>query len=71
MDKLKPCPFCGGEAYTMHTQANYVLWSGEWAVGCAGCGLLFGYDLDYGGHYEKEEYAIEAWNDRKDGDGDG
>lgn len=29
-----------------------------------GCDLLFGYDVDYGGEFDSQEEAVEAWNQR-------
>lgn len=51
MTKLKPCPFCGGEAST------YVAYDDNYYVCCdeCGCGLPV---------YNTEEEAIEAWNKR-------
>lgn len=65
-DKLKPCPFCGGEAHArqmmiwddrgIHTDDD-----GKWTVECehwgcmAECGCSF---------YTIEAEAIEAWNTR-------
>ena len=51
MTKLKPCPFCGGEAST------YVAYDDGYYVCCdeCGCGLPV---------YNTEEEAVEAWNKR-------
>jgi len=51
MDKLKPCPFCGGEA---HLQP----FMGYWTVGCTDC---FGAVV---GKIETKEEAIKEWNKR-------
>jgi Lar family restriction alleviation protein len=56
MDKLKPCPFCGGEA---------CVYSDGW-------GVWFGVSCKCGHHtdeFRTEQEAIEAWNKRK-GDGE-
>lgn len=58
-NKLKPCPFCGSEAFLWST--NYQTW-----VQCAEC--------DSGDHYrhliqisaDTEEQAIKIWNTRAD-----
>lgn len=60
--ELKPCPFCGGEARSVHTT-----WSnGGWYVCCPACetinGLLDGYG--FAGKYGTEAEAAEAWNHR-------
>ena len=49
--KLKPCPFCGGEA------SMYIAYDDGYYVCCdeCGCGLPV---------YNTEEEAIEAWNRR-------
>lgn len=53
MDKLKPCPFCGGEAETeLCGKGIYSYWS----VWC-NCGVLLQ-------DYKTEAEAIEAWNTR-------
>lgn len=46
--KLKPCPFCGGEAMTNKLYEN------EWYVYCPKCER----------NYDTEQEAIEAWNKR-------
>ena len=54
-DKLKPCPFCGGEAM-MHTTGD----GDGYRVACKrilGCGAKFEW-------FDREEEAIEAWNNR-------
>ena len=51
MSELKPCPFCGGEADTMHAAAGYV-----YAI-CEDCGAR-------SSSFGLENRAIEAWNTR-------
>lgn len=51
--KLKPCPFCGGEAATVFN-------SGGW-IYCKDCDGQTGY-------YRTPEEAIEAWNGRVNND---
>ena len=52
-EKLKPCPFCGGEAY-----ANETDWKGWWHgwVICEKCGVKI--------DKQTKDEAIEAWNRR-------
>jgi Lar family restriction alleviation protein len=63
MDKLKPCPFCGGEDIAVRTK--FIQEKGDFAetieayCGCKSCGM--------GAIEENEEDAIEAWNTRKGG----
>ena len=54
MTKLKPCPFCGGEAYIAHRRDER-FWN--YYCGCVDCGV------ETLGHDRKKE-AIEAWNRR-------
>ena len=58
MAELKPCPFCGGEAFTVenlyYCEPGRV---GLWTVECNGChATTFEYD--------SEQEAIEAWDRR-------
>ena len=49
--KLKPCPFCGGEAEMFPYYFN------EWHIGCGKCSCDMGV-------FDTKEEAIEAWNKR-------
>ena len=53
---LKPCPFCGGEAFV---QKFRIEGTGRFfiSVVCRAC-------FAQTGHHTKESYAIEAWNRR-------
>ena len=53
-DKLKPCPFCNGEAILSDHADGYY---GLYVIVCDGCGVM----TDY---YNTAEEAIEAWNRR-------
>lgn len=65
MDKLLPCPFCGGEAkITKRYPALLRPSRNGYCVECYECDLQFGHDCDYGGQYATPEEAIEAWNRR-------
>lgn len=60
MEKLKPCPFCGGDgALTVHISEKTVFGS------CWTCGAK-GSAIRYKGHPSAEdaEKAIKAWNRR-------
>ena len=68
MDKLKPCPFCGGSAVGL-IKIEPRLYRPDrnrlFSVVCYECELYFGYDEYYGGRYTEGE-AIRAWNRRRD-----
>lgn len=57
-DKLKPCPFCGGEASldkikTVKGWFEYLVWCADDNCACQNAS------------YRTKEEAIEAWNTRK------
>lgn len=54
--ELKPCPFCGGEAYVGQDEC----WYWDWEAHCLQCGATF--DT----LFETKKQAIEAWNRRAD-----
>lgn len=54
-DKLKPCPFCGGEAILRMQNADYI--PDMYAVECHSCKYI----TDF---YTNSGKAIEAWNRR-------
>lgn len=56
MTKLKPCPFCGGEAYI----TNFDVFGGVRYVVCKGCGGRI--------QMPSEAEAITAWNNRTEPD---
>lgn len=49
--ELMPCPFCGGEAYTVNDGGRY------WTVECHDCAA-------HTGLYATKDFAIAAWNAR-------
>ena len=55
MNKLKRCPFCGGEAELIKRKSNFPYIHGVWCIGC-NCRTSF---------EKSEEIAIEKWNNRK------
>ena len=73
--KLKPCPFCGGEAITFHIPENtpeemakHPKWqwrdAGRWVVGCHDDHECMGNFNHKAMVFFDEEDAIEAWNTR-------
>ena len=71
MSELLPCPFCGGEAVTVHDEWTVLIegkedYRHDWYVGCdprsmLGCmGSL--HNMETG--FDTEEQAIAAWNTR-------
>ena len=58
-DKLKKCPFCGGEAYVSNEDC-YGNVDDNYLVHCDECGLQLGFT----NQYVTEEEAIKAWNKR-------
>lgn len=63
MEKLKPCPFCGGDA----KREDYGLIGNDEVVKCTECGArtkLFLKGVHFGGD------AIEAWNRRAEHEAD-
>lgn len=64
-DELKPCPFCGGKAYT-HQKDPYPYSYVQWSVGCMPCGVVMSR------HVMKDKAtATEQWNTRSSMDADG
>lgn len=61
MKKLKPCPFCGGEARIIHVKQLWDPRNAFWAQ-CQKCRMS-------GKHFETEAEAIEAWNRRANDEG--
>ncbi len=63
-DKLKPCPFCGGEADFI--QDNVL---GIYAVWCKECKCKTPYQFDFGAGLEvSKRKAVEVWNRRAEND---
>lgn len=63
IDKLKPCPFCGGEArvnerYRGGTANRKMYW-----ISCSACGISQQHDNTSGYRYQSK--AIDRWNTRK------
>ena len=57
-EKLKPCPFCGGQGGLVFEDVDYV--GHEYAVQCNKCGIITEY-------YENPTIAIKHWNRRYTG----
>lgn len=63
MTELKPCPFCGDEAYYSHNE-DWV-----WTVKCSRCGAeisrtQFRYSVDENTLKEDRDAVIRCWNQR-------
>lgn len=57
--KLKPCPFCGGEAVLKRDRA------GSHCVKCTNCGCMTTYQFDFGeGEEVSKRKAADVWNRR-------
>ena len=70
---LKPCPFCGKRVHIWkidHPRLYRPRRNHPYCVACNNCDLLFGFDEDYGGIFDTEQEATEAWN-RRANDGQG
>ena len=68
MNQLKLCPFCGEQARVIashHPRLYRPSRNGNYYVVCDSCDALLGFDEDYGGQFDTEEEAIEAWNRRE------
>lgn len=67
MDKLKPCPWCNQQVHILridHPRLYRPSCNHPYCVMCNTCDLLFGFDEDYGGIFDTEQEAIDAWNRR-------
>ena len=56
-EKLKPCPFCGGEAKLIDPYVSTNRWA--YFIECQNCKATKGY-------YQNKKVAINAWNTRVD-----
>lgn len=61
IEKLKPCPFCGGEVNRTVLYGNINFFK------CKSCMAVISFDGDYYNKHPNE--AIEAWNRRAENDG--
>ena len=70
-ERLKTCPFCGGNAMVMQVDLKLEsILSGKWIIGCDGINgsLCPGYIFKCSPFYTSRELAIKMWNNR-DGKG--
>ena len=68
MNELKPCPFCGNQPVVGKYEPRLYrpVMNHTYCIVCCECEMMFGWDCDYGGRFDTEEEAIEAWNRRID-----
>ena len=74
MDKLKPCPFCGGEATIKHFSSGHNgngMFTASYKVGCNKCKIDFIHTSEFKLVDGQPKFivngfdeAIEAWNRR-------
>ena len=64
-EKLKPCPFCGGEAELAYGGKGSFIAEGISFVRCKECGAV-GQKFEVSRKYSSDEKAIDAWNRRID-----
>ena len=73
MSKLKPCPFCGGEAVLYHQSSKYTDYDGNY-VHCIKCGARTKLFECFNGtgktHADTEKEATESWQIRKEQNND-
>lgn len=62
MDKLKPCPFCGGKAKFIDLGIEGEFH--DWDVECAECGIVMMCPGREGGDVTTKKEAVAAWNRR-------
>ena len=63
--KLKPCPFCGGEAVLKRDRI------GLYCVKCTNCGCMTTFQFDFGeGEEVSKKKAADVWNRRPDNETD-
>ena len=65
MDRLKPCPFCGGAA--KYTDLGVPEEFEDWSVECSKCGIVMICPGEEEGCVTTKEEAAEAWNHRAEG----
>lgn len=65
-DKLKPCPFCGGEAEVYYAPGNDIVGIPCFGVACGNCKTMIGTVKDgTTDFFRTPQEAIKAWNTRK------
>jgi hypothetical protein len=62
--ELEKCPVCGSAMEITYWDPPLIKPSrnGKYCLCCNDCGLLFGWDIDYGCQYDKKELAVREWN---------
>lgn len=61
MNKIKPCPFCGGKAVPYMFNGNYGYTSDRYGIECTHCGATIEMSSGYA---NLSETVAKAWNRR-------
>lgn len=62
MEKLKPCPFCGGKA--RFTDLGVEGEFSDWAVECKCCGIVMLAVAEEPGDITTKKECVKSWNNR-------
>lgn len=62
--KLKPCPFCGGEAVLKRDRM------GKYCAKCTNCGCMTTFQFGFGDEAVSKKKATDIWNRRAENETD-